>query len=167
MLIKDCLLGGRLPGSLARSWGASNASANHHHHAANTQEMCNQSVKENLGLKQGSHSFLVLYSSLFRNALFFVQKFAFSMVNMSYVVFFCFAIMAFKRLKGQDLQSHGCMFWWFYRSDIVKLDIKHQVYFELGPAKDTHVWWLHLRLICHTPSHVCHTPGDIFLWLLL
>ena len=65
----NCPPGGRLPGSLVGPWGAPSAPAIHHLHTANTQEICNQTIVESLGKKQGSHAFLVLSKSIFQNAL--------------------------------------------------------------------------------------------------
>ena len=67
--MQDCPPGGRLSGSLVGTWGASSAPAIHHLHTANTQEICNQTIVESLGKKQGSHAFLVLSKSIFQNAL--------------------------------------------------------------------------------------------------
>ena len=69
MPIEDCPPGGRLSGSLVGPWGASIAPAIHYLHTANTQEICNQTIVESLGKKQGSHPFLVLSKSIFQNAL--------------------------------------------------------------------------------------------------
>ena len=67
--MQDCPPGGRLSGSLVGPWGASIAPAIHYLHTANTQEICNQTIFESLGKKQGSYALLVISKSIIQNAL--------------------------------------------------------------------------------------------------